>query len=144
LRDEVAKLHADNERLTEEASDPTGSKLAEMQRRHGCGSGSQPGNDNNPWSGFYDQFLAPRGPAVARNSPHQPHAENDINRQVSGGRCPKCDLMFPDLDTLQTHVVGCLESESTGSVGGKICPKCQGSFPDLDTLQIHVMECLDN
>ncbi|CAB3978657.1 optineurin-like [Paramuricea clavata] len=144
LRDEVAKLHADNERLTEEASDPTGSKLAEMQRRHGCGSGPQPGNDNNPWSGFYDQFLAPRGPAVARNSPHQPHAENDINRQVSGGRCPKCDLMFPDLDTLQTHVVGCLESESTGSVGGKICPKCQGSFPDLDTLQIHVMECLDN
>ena len=153
LRDEVAKLHADNERLVEEATDPTGSKLAEMQRRHGCGNmqvGS--GNDNNPWSGFYDQYLAPqndqyitpRGPAVAQSSVHRPLHDNDMNRQVSGGRCPKCDLMFPDLDTLQPHVVGCLESESTGSVGGKICPKCQESFPDLDTLQIHVMECLDN
>ena len=133
--------------VIEEASDPTGSKLAEMQRRHGCRSTTLPRTDNNPWSGFYDQFLAPRGPAVARksrNSPHHPPPGSDMNRQVSGGRCPKCDLMFPDLDTLQTHVVGCLESESTGSVGGKICPKCQESFPDLDTLQIHVMECLDN
>lgn len=144
LRDELAKLRAENERLIEEASDPTGSKMAEMQRRHGCGVNNIPGGSSNPWSGFYDDFIAPRGPPVARNNPYQPPPDNDINRQVSGGRCPKCDRMFPDLDTLQTHVVECLESESTGSVGGRICPKCQESFPDLDTLQIHVMECLDN
>lgn len=133
MRDEVAKLQADNERLKEEVNDPTGSKLAEMQRRHGSG---------NAWSGFYDQFLAPRGPPGGRSN--QPQLYSDMNRQVSGGRCPKCNVMFPDLDTLQTHVVRCLESESTGSVGENICPKCQESFPDLDTLQIHVMECLDN
>jgi hypothetical protein len=128
LRDEVAKLHADNERLIEEASDPTGSKLAEMQRRHGCRSAMLPRTDNNPWSGFYDQFLAPRGPAVARNSPHHPPPDSDMNRQVSGGRCPKCDLMFPDLDTLQTHVVGCLESESTGSVEGRFAQNVKNHF----------------
>ena len=143
MRDEVFRLQADNDRLTEEANDPTGSKLLDMQRRHGCGS-LPPGEANNAWTGFYNQFLAPRGPAVARSGSQQPPPENDMNRQVSGGRCPKCDLVFSDLDTLQTHVVRCLESESTASVGGKICPKCQGSFPDLDTLQIHVMECLDN
>lgn len=143
LRNEVGKLQAENERLKEEANDPTGSRLLEMQRRHGCGNNMPAGNDS-PWSGFYDQYLAPRGPPAARNNPHQPPADNDINRQVSGGRCPKCDRDFPDLDKLQTHVVECLESESSESVGRKICPKCQGSFPDLDTLQIHVMECLDD
>lgn len=112
--------------------------MAEMQRRHGYG---MPGD--SAWSGFYDQFLAPRGPPVGRSN-HQPPPNSDMNRQVSGGRCPKCNMMFQDLDTLQTHVVRCLESESTGSVGENICPKCQESFPDLDTLQIHVMECLDN
>ena len=137
MRNEFAKLQADNERLKEELNDPTGSNLAEMQRRHNFG---MPGTDS-AWGGFYDQFLAPRGPA-GRST--QPPPNSDMNRQVSGGRCPKCNVMFQDLDTLQTHVVRCLESESTGSVGENICPKCQESFPDLDTLQIHVMECLDN
>lgn len=140
LVDEIKKLQLDVERLTEEMNDPTGSRMAEMQRRHGCGNTNQAENGVSAasWSIFHDRYLSPRGgpPTAGLNNSN---SDNDINRQVSGGRCPKCDQMFPDLDTLQTHVVQCLESESS-----KVCPKCNRAFPDLDTLQIHVMECLDN
>ena len=144
MREELNKLCAEKEQLLENLNDPTGSKMAELQRRHGLG-----GNANNPdsvgssWNALYDRFLAPRGPP-GRNVSPQRQQETDLSRQVSGGRCPKCDRLFPALDALQIHVVECLESENTSSAGERVCPKCQESFPDLDTLQIHVMECIDN
>lgn len=143
LRDEVAKLRAENEKLNEELNDTTGSNMAEMQRRHRLGTNNYD-RGPNAWNQLYDSFLAPRGPAGRNAPPPQRPLDTDANRQVSGGCCPKCDQMFPDLDALQVHVVECLESESTPSAGQRVCPKCQGIFPDLDTLQIHVMECLDN
>lgn len=149
LREELTKLRNENEQLVEEANDPTGSRMAEMQRRHGGNMASHvPSNlegGHSAWSGFYDRFLAPRGAPPGRSniSPQRP-LDTDLNRQVSGGRCPRCERMFPDLDALQIHVVECLEAENNLSSAEKVCPKCQRSFPDLDTLQIHVMECLDN
>ena len=105
LREELAKVRNENDTLIEEASDPTGSRMADMQRRHGSIATHAPNNleeGSNPWSGFYDRFLAPRGAPPGRSNvaPHR-QLDSDLDRQVSGGRCPRCDRMFRDLDTLQ-------------------------------------------
>ncbi|XP_067884065.1 NF-kappa-B essential modulator-like isoform X2 [Heterodontus francisci] len=93
LQAEYNKLRADQE-------DAARAHIEEMQRRHNDSLRapmSSPGN--------YVQS----GNTIPFNAPAEPSSRRSIPDEQPDFRCPKCQYLAPDMDTLQIHVMDCIQ-----------------------------------
>ncbi|XP_065058937.1 optineurin-like isoform X2 [Rhopilema esculentum] len=115
LREEIHRLKLENTRLREDVESVHKHNLHELQRRYGPLTQVPQGYHNiNPHAGIYGRGAqAPdnrmdhsRIYDSGRGSFEMPPQESD---QVMQRACPKCRMTFPDLDTLQIHVLECID-----------------------------------
>ena len=117
LREEAHHLKLENNRLREEVETAYKQQMAELQGRYGVGSHvtGRAGNYQNL------PTLYGRGPTMRDDRWNTENVRSNtsygINSEVTAQEpeqavqrsCPKCHAPFPDLDTLQIHVLECLD-----------------------------------
>ncbi|XP_072026186.1 uncharacterized protein [Amphiura filiformis] len=121
LLNELETLRAECENAQQEAANQAQPRVLEMQRRHGGDAGAgQQGQDDygllhtggmDPWGTFQ-----PYGDNNAMGIPNdfysndQAGANRDMGLQPGRNvTCPKCMEQFPDMDTLQIHMIDCIQ-----------------------------------
>lgn len=114
LRDEVHRLELENNRLRTEVEYGQAHKVQELQKRFTSSS------SNVPYHYRQDVGIYGRGGAPIPDNSMGYHRSGDYGRgsievppqepdQVMQRACPKCRAHFPDLDTLQIHVLECVD-----------------------------------
>ena len=110
------RLQLENGRLHAEVDATQSQKVQELQRRYANSANNFP-NPYYPQGGIYGRGGAPvqdnsmdynksSDYSSVRGSFEVPPQESD---QVMQRACPKCHAPFPDLDTLQIHVLECVD-----------------------------------
>ncbi|XP_029464290.1 NF-kappa-B essential modulator isoform X2 [Rhinatrema bivittatum] len=99
LQEQLEQLQRDYSKLKTDSEGATRALMEEMRNRH---------SDN------FRTVLPQQGVPYALNSgPFQPHASLGPRRSITEEkpdlRCPKCQYKAPDMDTLQIHVMECIE-----------------------------------
>ena len=110
LREEVHRLELENNRLRTEVEYGQAYKVQELQRKYTNSSSNVP-YLYREGAGIYGRGGAPvadHGMGYNRSggSIEVPPQEQD---QVMQRACPKCHAHFPDLDSLQIHVLECVD-----------------------------------
>ena len=114
LREDVHRLELENNRLRAEVESDQWHKVQELQRRF---ANSSP---NIPNAYYKEGMVYGRGGAPVPDNGMDHHRSSDFGRgsidlppqesdQVVQRQCPKCCARFPDLDTLQIHVLECVD-----------------------------------
>ena len=139
LRDSYTNLDRENKRLSEDLDKSQSRTMADMQRRHpnptrssfdspsyspfsstGSDRGHYAGHNGGPYGEHGNlpmqqpmhyppstqQFYS-RGPT---NQPDSLNTNGVEDRNDSVRQCPKCNKALPDLDSLQIHVMDCLDN----------------------------------
>eukprot|EP00794_Sanderia_malayensis_P007572 gene7572-8412_t len=123
LRDDVHRHKLENSRLREEVTAAQRQEMAQLQRRYGVGVSNVgsigiDGQHRQDVPGLY--FRGGPGGGHPSEGGQGKYAPNDSFRssveappqdvdQNVQRLCPKCHVPFPDLDTLQIHVLECLD-----------------------------------
>ncbi|XP_067835674.1 NF-kappa-B essential modulator-like [Heptranchias perlo] len=93
-------LQLEYDKLRSEHEEATRAHIEELQRRHSDSLRAPiPGQGNYFQSGSTIPFNAPADPSRRRSLPDE---QPDF-------RCPKCQYLAPDMDTLQIHVMDCIQ-----------------------------------
>ncbi|XP_062891628.1 NF-kappa-B essential modulator isoform X2 [Mobula hypostoma] len=104
-QERMKALQAEFDKLRAEHDMATRAHIEELQRRHsdslrtpiGGQGPSHPGN-------FY-----PNGSTIPFNVPSEPGLRHMFPDEQPDFRCPKCQYQAPDMDTLQIHVMDCIQ-----------------------------------
>lgn len=116
LREDLHHLKLENIRLKEDFEASQQQKMQELKKRMASSHGYQ-----NPPVSYPSQYgIYGRGAAVPDNNRINYGRSNESYRgsielppqepdPVMQRECPKCRAPFPDLDTLQLHVLECLD-----------------------------------
>uniref|UniRef100_UPI00398E5F0B NF-kappa-B essential modulator n=1 Tax=Pristiophorus japonicus TaxID=55135 RepID=UPI00398E5F0B len=93
-------LQLEYDKLRSEHEEATRAHIEEMQRRH---------NDSlrAPMAGQGNYFQS--GNTVPFNVPVDPVHRRSLPDEQPDFRCPKCQYLAPDMDTLQIHVMDCIQ-----------------------------------
>ncbi|XP_078062930.1 NF-kappa-B essential modulator-like, partial [Mustelus asterias] len=99
-QERLLALQLEYEKLRAEHEEATRSHLEELQRRH---------NDSlrTPMTGQGNYFLS--GNTIPFNAPADPPHRRSVPNEQPDYRCPKCQYLAPDMDTLQIHVMDCIQ-----------------------------------
>ncbi|MBN3301494.1 NF-kappa-B essential modulator [Amia ocellicauda] len=100
LQEQLAQLQAERERLLEGASR---ARMEEMQQRH-LENFRPPLALQRPQPGVFPVATVPFSPAQDPSL-----RRRSLNEELPDFRCPKCQYQAPDMDTLQIHVMDCIQ-----------------------------------
>lgn len=100
LQERMAALQSECDKMRGEQGAASRAHFEEMQRRH----------SENPRTSLNNQgnyFL--NGSTVPFTTPAEPHQRQHFDDDLPGFWCPKCQYRAPDMDTLQIHVMDCIQ-----------------------------------
>nr|XP_008102141.1 PREDICTED: NF-kappa-B essential modulator isoform X1 [Anolis carolinensis] len=95
LLEQLAQLQRDYEKLKADSEGASRALMEEMRNRH---------SDVRPPPPLPDYQMGWNGPGMLMAGPRQSFAEEQPNYC-----CPKCQYRAPDMDTLQIHVMDCIQ-----------------------------------
>ncbi|XP_072884835.1 NF-kappa-B essential modulator isoform X3 [Hemitrygon akajei] len=99
-QERMKALQAECDKLRAEHDMATRAHIEELQRRHSDSLRTPIGGQGNYF---------PNGSTIPFNVPSEPTLRHVFPDEQPDFRCPKCQYQAPDMDTLQIHVMDCIQ-----------------------------------